>query len=262
MTICATRRWLAAAILVWACAFEFLPIVSAPTEAAEVAVSAEVKDIRSKLESIRANLDQKEAALERRDLPDRDLQAFRQEVEPFATQIREMIAALAPKVDAARVRLEQLGPKKDDQPESEDAAKERTERQVAFAEYDETQRLAKALLVQSEQLSVQIGDRRRSLFTRALFQQSAGLAGPSLWSAVIDALPGSSTPLRSCWEIRSCGCSVTRLRALCSPWAWRSAWQLPSMPAVHLSGRGSSAATQPWRIPAGTDGSWLRSGCF
>jgi small-conductance mechanosensitive channel len=189
MTVCATRRLLAAAILVWTCAFAFLPIVSAPTKAAEVAVSTEVKDIRAKLEAIRANLDQKEAALERRDLPDRDLQALRQEVEPFASQIREMIAALAPKVDSARARLEQLGPKKDDQPESEDAARERTERQAAFAEYDETQRLAKTLLVQAEQLSVQVGDRRRSLFTRALFQQSAGLAGPSLWSDVIDALP-------------------------------------------------------------------------
>jgi potassium efflux system protein len=189
MTVCATRRWLAAAILAWAAAFAFLPIASPSAQAAEVTVSAEIKDVRSVLEAARANLDQKEAALERRDLPDRDLQGLRQEIEPIAAQIRAVLAELTPKVEASRVRLEQLGPKKDGQPESEDVAKERTERQAGFAELDETQRLARALLVQAEQVSVQIGDLRRSAFTRALFQQSAGLAGPSLWSDVIEVLP-------------------------------------------------------------------------
>ena len=84
--------------------------------------------------------------------------------------MRALIGDLAPKLEAAKARLEQLGPKpkEDDPDESPDVARDRAERESAVAELDETQRLARAILIQAEQLTAQVSDRRRTLFTRAV----------------------------------------------------------------------------------------------
>jgi small-conductance mechanosensitive channel len=49
--------------------------------------------------------------------------------------------------------------------------------------------LGRTLLVQAEQISTQIGDRRRAAFTRALFTQSYGVLSPQLWISVVQAMP-------------------------------------------------------------------------
>src|SRR4051794_29812071 len=158
---------------------------------APAAVSTETKATRSKLDSFKLDLDQKELALQGRELSDPDLQRLRQGIDPVAESIRHLIDDLGPKLDASKARLEQLGPKpKEGQPdESADVSKDRAEREGAVAELDETQRLGRALLVQAEQLSTQIVDRRRAAFTRALFEQSSGILSPTLWFDVAQALP-------------------------------------------------------------------------
>jgi len=154
-------------------------------------ISAETKAARAKLDGIKADLDQKEAAIQGRVMPDADLQNIRQQIEPVIADIRTVIDEQAPKLEASRQRLTQLGPKPDKgQPEeSADVARDRAEREAAVAELDETQRLGRALLVQAEQLNTQIGDLRRAGFTRALFEQSDGILSPSLWMNVVQAVP-------------------------------------------------------------------------
>jgi small-conductance mechanosensitive channel len=165
------------------------PPAAAPE--APAPISAETKAARAKLDGFKADLDQKELALQGRVLPDADLQNLRQQIEPVIADIRTVIDEQTPKVEASRQRLSQLGPKPAaGQPEeSPDVARDRADREAAVAEFDETQRLGRALLVQAEQLSAQIGDLRRAGFARALFEQSDGLISPNLWMNVIQAIP-------------------------------------------------------------------------
>ncbi len=164
---------------------------SPATEAPPAPISAETKAARAKLDGYKADLDQKELAIQGRALSDAELQNFRQQIEPVIADIRTVIDEQAPKLEASKARLSQLGPKpKEGQPEeSADVAKDRAEREAAVAELDETQRLGRALLVQAEQLNAQISDLRRAGFTRALFEQSDGIFSPSLWMNVVQAIP-------------------------------------------------------------------------
>lgn len=163
----------------------------APAAAAPAFVSAETKAARARLDGFKADLDQKEAAIQGRTMSDADLQNIRVQIEPIIAEIRTVIDEQTPKLEASKQRLSQLGPKPDKgQPEeSADVARDRAEREAAVAELDETQRLGRALLVQAEQLNTQIGDLRRAGFTRALFEQSDGLFSPSLWMDVVQAVP-------------------------------------------------------------------------
>src|SRR5215218_1842993 len=161
------------------------------TQAAPAAISAETKAARAKLDGFKADLDQKEAAIQGRTMSDPDLQNIRVQIEPIIAEIRTVVDELTPKLEASKQRLTQLGPKPDKgQPEeSADVARDRAEREAAVAELDETQRLGRALLVQAEQLNTQIGDLRRAGFTRALFEQSDGVFSPNLWMNVVQAVP-------------------------------------------------------------------------
>src|SRR5215212_8491383 len=123
-------------------------------------LSPETKALRSKLDASKLDLEQREAALNRRDLSDAELQGLRQGIDPITESLRALIGDLAPKLEAAKARLEQLGPKpkEDDPDESPDVARDRAERESAVAELDETQRLARAILIQAEQLTAQVSD--------------------------------------------------------------------------------------------------------
>ena len=137
------------------------PAAAAP---APTTVSAETKAARTRLDGYKADLDQKEAAIQGRTMSDADLQNIRQQIEPIIADIRAVVDEQTPRLEASKQRLSQLGPKpeKGQPEESADVARDRAEREAAVAELDETQRLGRALLVQAEQLSTQIGDLRRT----------------------------------------------------------------------------------------------------
>src|SRR4051794_7342814 len=161
-------------------------------------LSPETRALRSKLDASKLDLDQREAALNRRDLSDAELQGLRQGIDPITESLRALIGDLAPKLEAAKARLEQLGPKpkEDDPEESADVAHDRAERDSAVAELDETPRLARAVLIQAEQLTAQVSDRRRALFTRALFERTYSILSPDLWMAVARSFPRDLAVLR------------------------------------------------------------------
>lgn len=166
-----------------------------PAEGA-IAPSNDTRAARAKLDGYKADLDQRETALQGRAHSDPELQAMRQELEPLIANIRAVIDEQTPKLEANRARLSQLGPKPKEGEESADVARDRAEREAAVAELDETQRLGRALLVQAEQLSTQISDLRRASFTRALFEQSNGPLSPDLWLSVVQAVPRELRALR------------------------------------------------------------------
>src|SRR4051795_258085 len=109
-------------------------------------LSPETGALRAKLDASKLDLDQKEAALNRRDLSDAELQGLRQGIDPITESLRALIGDLAPKLEAAKARLEQLGPKpkEDDPEESADVVRDRAERASAVREIEEEQRPARA----------------------------------------------------------------------------------------------------------------------
>jgi potassium efflux system protein len=146
--------------------------------------------VRANLEAARAELAQQQATLRRRDLSQAELQDLRGRIDPIAERLREIVANIQPRLDAAKSLLEQLGPKpKEGTGEGEDVARDRAEREAAVARFDETQRVARALLAQAEQLTTQISDRRRSVFASALFERSYALLSPELWVSAATSIP-------------------------------------------------------------------------
>ena len=153
--------------------------------------------LRQKLDAIRIELDQIEAGLGRPGLSDKALQELRRSIEPLADQARTVALDLTPRGDAIRLRLKELGPKpgEKDPPESADVTREREDRQASLADVDETVRLARALIVQAEQLEKSIADMRRSLFTDRLFETSESILSPTLWLEIARGLPDDAKAL-------------------------------------------------------------------
>ena len=69
------------------------------------------------------------------------------------------------------------------------ALAERAEQEKSYKEIDISLRRARALEVETAQTVSQIQERRRALFTRALFAQSSSLFRPGLWADVVSGLP-------------------------------------------------------------------------
>lgn len=161
-----------------------------------------------KLDQVRLQLDQIQASLQRADQSDAALKTLRAQLDPLNQTIQGVIAELSPRLEAIRQRLDQLKPKAADKaapapvkppagaaaPAKPDAVpdaadSETADQEKAFADVDATLRRARSLAVETEQTIGAVQERRRTLFTRALFEQSAGLLNPSLWAEVAHELP-------------------------------------------------------------------------
>lgn len=142
---------------------------------------------KGKIEAIRLELNQIEAGITVRTISDKALQDNRKRVEELARTLKSVSDELAPKAEAIRSRLKELGPKPDEKsdPESADITKERDERDRALKELDESVKLARALSVQADQVMTAIADQRRSIFTNKLFERSESLLSPHLWLDVV-----------------------------------------------------------------------------
>ncbi|MFE1598463.1 DUF3772 domain-containing protein [Methylobacterium sp. ID0610] len=152
-------------------------------------ISEQIKQIRAQLDQEKADLDQREQALTHQNLNKDDLALLRDGIDPVAERLRHVIDSLGPRLEAAKERLNQLGPKPKEGAEAPDVAQERAQREGGVAEIDETMRLARSLLVQSEQITDQISNRRRTAFTRALFERTDGLLSPNLYARAASSLP-------------------------------------------------------------------------
>ncbi|MCG5247267.1 DUF3772 domain-containing protein [Methylorubrum extorquens] len=170
----------------------------APKPAApKVPVSEALQTLRDRLDAIKADLESREKAISGQNVGAGDLTRARDGLDPLADRLRSVIELLGPRLEAARERLTQIGPKPKEGEEGEEVARERAEREQAVNDIDGTQRLAKSLLVQSDQIVDQISNRRRAAFTRGLFERSSSLLSPDLWMRVAADIPRDLSSLRS-----------------------------------------------------------------
>lgn len=178
---------LKAAVLVFAAALLWLGLAFG----ALAQVPADAQAPRARIDALRLDIQQMEAALANRELGDADLQRIRQRADPVQDELRRIADELGQRADQARARLEQLGPKPDAKapPESGDIAAERTQREKALTEADESARLSRALLLQAEQVIGTVADKRRALFARTLFEYGPSLFSPTLWVSLLSSLP-------------------------------------------------------------------------
>lgn len=146
---------------------------------------------RARLDAVRAELTQIEAGLAAPTVTDAELQRQRLRLRPSLEQLRVLVEEHGPRVEQARLRLEQLGPKPDAgaPAESAEVARERDARAKAFADADETMKIARAALLEAEQLQTAISDKRRELFARTLFARGPSLLSPDAWGSAIATLP-------------------------------------------------------------------------
>ncbi|MCJ2055835.1 DUF3772 domain-containing protein [Methylobacterium sp. J-048] len=160
-------------------------------------MSEQLKAVRAQLDAAKAELEAREKQLGHTDLTAADLAAIRDSAGTVTEEIRALITRLDTPLEAARERLAQLGPKPKDAPESSDVAEQRVEREAAVARIDETQRLARSLQVQGDQIIDRVSNRRRESFTRDLFQRSQPLVSPGLWAKVMADVPRDTRSLQS-----------------------------------------------------------------
>ncbi|MDX3808996.1 MAG: DUF3772 domain-containing protein, partial [Bosea sp. (in: a-proteobacteria)] len=155
------------------------------------AAPVDPKSPRGRLDSVRLELSQIEATLSRSDLSDDELQRQRIRLQPPLDQLRLIIDQQTPLVEQAKLKLDQLGTKPDDKapPESAEIARERELRTKAYADADETLKIARASLLQAEQLQSTIGDKRREIFATTLFAAGPSVLSPDVWSNAVTTAP-------------------------------------------------------------------------
>ncbi|MBE7249362.1 MAG: DUF3772 domain-containing protein, partial [Actinomycetospora chiangmaiensis] len=172
------------------------PAVAKPSPA-QAELPEQFKAVRAKIDAAKAELDAREKQLGHNDLTVADLTAIRDSAVTVTDEIRTLVTRLDAPLEAARERLAQLGPKPKDTQESADVAEQRLEREAAVTRIDETQRLARSLVVQGDQIVDRVSNRRRESFTRDLFQRSQPLVGPGLWAKVMGDIPRDTRALQS-----------------------------------------------------------------
>ena len=170
---------------------------AAKPAAPKAPVSEALQTLRDRLDTIKDDLEAREKAITGPNVGAGDLIRARDGLDPLADRLRSMIDLLGPRLEAARERLTQIGPKPKEGEEGEEVARERAEREQAVNDIDGTQRLAKSLLVQSDQIVDQISNRRRAAFTRGLFERSSSLLTPDLWMRVGADIPRDISSLKS-----------------------------------------------------------------
>ena len=170
---------------------------AAKPAAPKAPTSEALQTLRDRLDTIKADLEAREKAITGPNVGAGDLTRARDGLDPLADRLRSIIDLLGPRLEAARERLAQIGPKPKEGEESEEVARERAEREQAVNDIDGTQRLAKSLLVQSDQIVDQISNRRRAAFTRGLFERSSSLLTPDLWMRVGADIPRDISSLKS-----------------------------------------------------------------
>lgn len=160
----------------------------------------EFKEVRAKLDQAKAQLDKDEKELANPDLSAVDLTRIRDAVQTVSDEVRDIVGRLDDPLASAKERLTQLGAKPKDGEESADVAQQRAEREAAVNRIDETQRLARSLVVQGDQIIDRVSNRRRASFAKDLFNRTQPLLSPSLWTKVMADIPRDTRSLQSAFS--------------------------------------------------------------
>ena len=166
--------WLAGALL--ALALAMLPALA----------QSPADPFRTRLSDAKAKLDSAELALARPAIDDATLSKLRDGLEPMRADIVTLQADASGPRDAAKARLDKLGPqpKPEDPPESADVAAARKREQQAFGDLDGIIKEAQVQVVRVDQLANTVTERRREAFAARLLERSSSIIDPDFWLAV------------------------------------------------------------------------------
>ena len=150
-----------------------------------------------RLDSARATLDQIEQTLTRQDLGDSALAELRVRIEPLSRLLQVVLDEGQPRLNSIKARIDQLGPKPGEKDPAEPAnvSAERDQQQKQYDDVDALVKRARLLSVRLDQLDNLVVDRRRALFTQALFSRSSSILDPRLWLSVLRDLPHDAAAL-------------------------------------------------------------------
>ena len=150
------------------------------------------------LDQTRATLTATEAALRDKNLTDADLQTLKVQNDALGVALQGAVAELTPRLAASAKRLAELTPKSGETaPTTDVAAKELESEKKKHDTLDANLRAARAMLLQSDDLSTRISAARRQLFARQTFARSSSVFDPQLWVAVWREVPVDAQVMRS-----------------------------------------------------------------
>ena len=117
---------------------------------------------------------------------DVELSLQRSEIERLNTAMDQAAEALKPRIDAAKLQLDKLGPApKDKQPsEAQQVAAERTRLTTIVSTLEGAFKSTELVKVRASQLTARIQSSRHGLFTRNLFQRSGSPLLPGIWRQI------------------------------------------------------------------------------
>lgn len=135
-----------------------------------------------------ADLQRIEKSLTRALADDEALVRLREQLETVRKKTASYVSRLQEQYATVDTQLKKLGPapKPEEQPESDAAAKVRQELDARAAELDGAIRTAEVLQTRAIQLSGNVQERRRKLFSRQLLKRVQSPLSPALWTRVAD----------------------------------------------------------------------------
>lgn len=154
------------------------------------------------VDSARSQLDQVLATLRREQLDDQTLQSLRDQVDPIQLSLQDVISKLAPRSEAVKARIAQLGPKPDEKaaPEAATVSTDREAQQALLNRIDDLLKRARLLALQTDQVTEAIISRRRASFLKDLLEQSRSVLSPALWRDVAKDARHEAAALRQLGE--------------------------------------------------------------
>ena len=162
----------------------------APTENLPTVEAPQFPQTQSKLDEWKQALDQVEASLHTRFIDDAALGDLRNRAAAAQSGARDLIAGIAPRLDAATARAAELAPNpKTTAPQSDDVKLERAKLIAEIAARQSIAQQAKLINVRAQQALDTIADRRRAIFTNSVLQRSTSLINPTFWIAAAASVP-------------------------------------------------------------------------
>lgn len=156
------------------------------------AASEPTADVSRALDAANEQLKEARAIFARTDLAEGDFARLRELSAQAGAAAAQALESVRPRAEAAKARLDQLGPAVDPKTgaaENPDTAATRADLTQRFNELDALAKRARVIALEADQTAAQTAERRREIFARALFTRSDSILSPSLWATAFGDLP-------------------------------------------------------------------------
>ncbi|MBB3228771.1 small-conductance mechanosensitive channel [Luteibacter sp. Sphag1AF] len=154
---------------------------------------AQDDDPNKKLDDLRNQVTQIKTSAKAPDITDSQIDDLRNKVTDVQTQAQKLSVSLQPNRDAAKARLDQLGPAPTGATkEAPELAAQRKDAQKAFDSADGQVKQADAIALDSTQLFSQLSDLRRTRFQETISKRTNSPFSKAFWTDITQALPRDS----------------------------------------------------------------------